>query len=130
MKKLCAAVVIFAVGIVFTAVWFSPLRALGKPQAYADNAFENALDGLCYPYDAVARVDLSGDENDMFDALERIFARTVKRVRNDGLLVVYAYSPRVCAKSQTTSDGKTYNVMAAYSDGKICIGTPILSGCY
>ena len=47
MKKLCVAVVLFAVGIVFVAVWFSPLVWIGEPTAYYDNMPVASLDGLC-----------------------------------------------------------------------------------
>ena len=57
MKKLCVAVVLFAVGIVFVAVWFSPLVWIGEPTAYYDNMPVASLDGLCYRADELARVD-------------------------------------------------------------------------
>lgn len=130
MKTLCAVVILFAASLVGVAVWFSPLLSLGAVAAYDNNAPTSSLDGLCYPAGAVARVDFSGDAADMYDALDSMLAVTVKQVEFDGMTVVYALSPRVCAESQYLSTGEEYNVMAAYSFGKISIGTPLLSGCY
>ena len=130
MKKLYAVVFLFAVSIVFTAVWYSPLSEIGMPMAYSDNAAVERLDGLCYPADSLVRVDFSGGEDAMYRALDRIGARVVKKAETDGLLIVYAYSPRVCAKAQVLRGGQKYNVMCACSGDAVCIGTPILSGCY
>ncbi|MDE6402064.1 MAG: hypothetical protein K2L54_05555 [Clostridiales bacterium] len=130
MKKLYAAVILFAVGIVFTAVWFSPLVLLGTPVAYYYNMPVCSLDGLCYRADELARVDFCGGEADLYSALERIGARETERADSDGMIVVYAYSPRVCAKLQRLKSGKEYNVMACLRDGRISVGTPVLSGCY
>lgn len=130
MKKLYTAVILFAACLVFTAVWFSPLTELGNPVSYENNVPVGSLDGLCYSDDQTVRVDFFGCENDMHEALRRICARTVKSVEIDGMLIVYAYSPRVICDVQKLSDGREYNVMAACSDGKISIGTPILQGCY
>ena len=130
MKVFYAVVILFAAGLLGVAVWFSPLVSLGKPVLYADNAPISAVDGVCYPSDALCRVDFSGDERDMKSALGRIFAVTVKEVEIDGLTVVYAYSPRVSAPMQYLRSGEGYNVMAAHSCGNISIGAPILSGCY
>ena len=112
------------------AVWFSPLVSLGTPALYDDNVPVSTVRGVCYPSDALCRVDFDGDEDDMKSALNRLFAVTVKEVEVDGLTVVYAYSPRVSAQAQHLESGEGYNVMAAYSQGKISIGTPVLSGCY
>ncbi len=95
MKKLCVAVVLFAVGIVFVAVWFSPLVWIGEPTAYYD-----------------------------------IGASQTDREETDGMIVVYAFSPRVCAATQSLANGAKYNVMACLRDGHISVGTPVLSGCY
>ncbi|MCH5166127.1 MAG: hypothetical protein J1G01_06970 [Clostridiales bacterium] len=130
MKKLCAVVFLFAAGIVFTAVWFSPLAALGTPVAYSDNIPITRLDGLCYSADSLVRVDFTGGEEAMYSALDRIGAQEVERAETGELLVVYAYSPRVCAKPQELRSGCKYNVMCACSGDAVSIGTPILSGCY
>lgn len=131
MKTLYAVVILFVVSLVGAAIWFSPLTSFGTPTAYDNNVPVHSLDGLCYPSDALCRVDFSGDEKDMKKALDSIFAVTVKEVTtDDGLTVVYAFSPRVCAEKQYLRSGEEYNVMAAYSSGSISIGTPILSGCY
>ena len=130
MKVFCAVVILFVAGIVGAAVWFSPLTALGAPTIYADNAPVSSVDGVCYPEDAICRVDFSGTEGDMAAALKRIFATTVKEVELDNITLVYAFSPRVAAKVQYLNSGEKYNVMAAYSDGTISIATPILPGCY
>ena len=131
MKKLHAVVIFFVISLVGAALWFSPLNCLGAPVAYDNNMPIAELDGLCYPSDSICRVDFSGGSEDMYKALKKIYAKTVKQAEtDDGMIIVYAYSPRVCAAAQRLSSGQEYNVMAAYSDGKVCIGTPLLSGCY
>lgn len=130
MKKLYTAVILLSAGLVFTALWFSPLSQLGTPTAYCDNIPVTALDGLCYPSDSPIRVDFSGSEAELYRSLDIMLADTVKTTEIDGMLLVYAHSPRVCAPVMYTSEGEVYNVMAAYSDGRICIGTPALAGCY
>lgn len=129
MKKFIAAVFLFAVGIVVTAIWFSPLAAFAQPNLYDDNVPIAAVQGLCYPADSVCRVDFCGGERDLFRALKAISASEIKRVEFDGAIYVYAYSPRVAVKAQKT-DGAEYNVMAVYSKGRVVIGTPVISGCY
>ena len=130
MKKLYAAVIIFAVGIVFTAVWFSPFVSVGTPVAYYDNMPVGEIDGLCYRADELVRVDFSGGEKELNAALARIYARETERAENDGMVLVYAFSPRVCAKPQRLRSGKEYNVMACMRDGRISMGAPVISGCY
>ncbi|MDE6966134.1 MAG: hypothetical protein K2O94_04045 [Clostridiales bacterium] len=130
MKKLCVAVVLFAVGIVFVAVWFSPLVWIGEPTAYYDNMPVASLDGLCYRADELVRVDFSGGEEEMYAALSHIGASQTDREETDGMIVVYAFSPRVCAATQSLANGAKYNVMACLRDGHISVGTPVLSGCY
>ena len=130
MKTLYAVVILFVVTLVGAAVWYSPLISLGTPVSYDNNIPVERLDGICYSADALCRVDFCGDEDDMYEALGSIFAVTVKEVQLDDLTVVYALSPRVCAKKQYLGSGEEYNVMAACSNGLISIGTPILSGCY
>lgn len=130
MKTLYAVVILFVAGLLGVAIWFSPLSGLGTPTAYDNNVPVCSLDGLCYPADSLCRVDFSGSEKDMHNALDSIFAVTVKEVKTDGLTIVYGFSPRVCAAPQYLRSGEEYNVMAAYSSGNISIGTPILSGCY
>ena len=130
MKNLVAAILLLSVGIVFVAVWFSPLVGLGVPQAYSDNRAVCAYDGACYPADALIRVELAGGETELNRALEKICATSVKRVQADGLTIVYAYSGRVCSEEQILSDGRYYNVMAATDGAHVYIGTPVLSGCY
>ena len=130
MKKFLAAVFLLCIGIIFAAVWFSPLITLGEVKAYADNKAIAVVDGVCYSHDGIYRVDFTGEITDMFNALDGIGAKQVKRVDNDGMCIVYAFSPRVCCKKQATSEGDLYNVMAVWASGTISIGTPILSGCY
>lgn len=131
MKKLHAVVIFFVVGLIGAALWFSPLCSIGTPVAYDNNMPVCELDGLCYPSDSICRVDFSGGSEDMYKALKKIDAKTVKQAEaSDGMIIVYAYSPRVCAATQRLSSGQEYNVMASYSSGNICIGTPLLSGCY
>lgn len=130
MKTLYAVVILFAAALIGAAVWFSPLCGLGTPVAYDNNEPVVALDGICYPSDALCRVDLTGDVTEMKRVLDGMLAVTVKEVCSDGLTVVYAYSPRVCTPAQHLYSGESYNVMAAHRSGKICIGTPVLSGCY
>lgn len=130
MKKLLVAVFLFAAVTVFTAVWFSPLGEFGAVRVFRDNTEKQRYDGLCYPAGENVRVDFSGDEAACVAALAEIGANTVKRDEFDGLVTLYAYSPRVCATAKTTSDGKAYNVMAVCANGNICIGVPIVPGCY
>ena len=130
MKTFYAVVILFAVSLLGVAVWFSPLVGFGTPTAYENYIPGSKLDGICYSSDALCRVDFAGDRDDMYKALDSIFAVTVKEVKIDGLTVVYALSPRVCSPSQRLGTGEEYNVMAAYNDGNISIGTPVLSGCY
>ena len=129
MKKLYAVVFLLLVGVIFTAVWFSPLVSLGEPYAYRDNAPIGKIEGVCYAPDALVRVDFDGGETELYAALDDMDAAVVKAVEVDGLLVVYAYSPRVCAPAETLADGARYNVMAAASGGTVSVGTPVLSGC-
>ena len=131
MKKLYAVVIFFVAAIVFTALWFSPFASLGTPQAYSDNAPVESLDGLCYAPNTLVRFDTVGGEDELYSALKVICACEVKSVRmEDGMLLVYAYSPRVGAEVQYLRDGTTYNVMAACDGQRVCLGAPILSGCY
>lgn len=130
MKKFLAAVFLLCAGVIFTAVWFSPLTALGGVKEYYDNVAIADADGICYGGDGVYRVDLCGGLDDMLAALDDIGAKEVKRVEYGNKYIVYAYSARVCSAVQTTADGEKYNVMAACENGAISIGTPILSGCY
>lgn len=130
MRKLSVALFLFAASLVFTAIWFSPLIGLGTPEAYSDNVAVGELVGVCYSHDELVRVELSGGENEMSAALEKISAAPIKRVESDGLVIVYASSDRVCADRQTLSDGQDYNVMAATDGEHIYIGAPVLSGCY
>lgn len=130
MKKLYAVVFLLLAGVIFTAVWFSPLASLGEPVEYRDNAPVGRIEGVCYAPDALVRVDMTGGETELFAALEDISAVVVKTVETDGLKIVYAYSPRVCARSETLADGALYNVMAATNGSTVSIGAPLLSGCY
>lgn len=130
MKKLCAAVIIFAAALVCTAVWFSPLIVLGAPAAYKNNVEVKRVEGLCYSQSDVVRVDIAGDIEQLYAALERINATVVMTAEIDGATIVYAYSPRVAAKTLTTSDGQQYNVMAACGGGTVKIGAPVLQGSF
>lgn len=114
------------------AVWFSPLCFVGgEAFVYENNAPIEALaDAVCYMPSDVVRVDFDGSEDDMRAALSRIDAVTVERTELDGLVIVYAYSPRVCANALSLSGGGKYNVMAAWRAGKIAIGAPVLEGSY
>lgn len=129
MKKTIVVFTVFIALAVATGLWFSPLSGLGEARSYYDNSEVEELVGACYNADTV-RVDLDGDESDMMAALDRIFARPIKTVRTDDSVIVYAFSPRVAAKSQMTSEGEKYNVMAACSERGIVIGTPVISGSY
>lgn len=130
MKKLCAAVILFALASVFTAVWFSPLAAFGAPEVYDDNSAVARVDGLCYGADDVVRVEFAGGGAELDNALSRMGAVKVKTVETADVTFVYAYSARVAASPLTDCDGNVYNVMAAYGDGTVKLGTPILQGCF
>ena len=65
----------------------------------------------------------------MYAALDSIRAKTVRTAQAGNVLIVYAYSDRVCGE-RTLSDGAVYNVMAAFRDGDIAIGAPMLQGSY
>ncbi|MBD5132807.1 MAG: hypothetical protein HDT28_09540 [Clostridiales bacterium] len=130
MKKLIAVVFLFAAGLIATAIWFSPLTGLGRVYAYDNNEVIAAVDGVCYSQNGLYRVDFDGDETAMTDALDKIGARVVKQVEVGDTIIVYAFSDRVCAEVQYTAEGEEYNVMAAYGNGNVSVGTPILSGCY
>ena len=129
MKKLLVAVFLLIGCAVFTAVWFSPLSALGTPDIYYDNAVISG-GGLCYPQDATVRVDVAGGRERMYEALRMIDAEPVKEVEHNGTLTVYALSPRVATKRMYTSESAAYNVMASCDGDTVCIGTPVLAGCY
>lgn len=128
MKKLCAAVIVFAAMIVFVAVWFSPLALFGG-SVYADNEPVREARGL-YAATEVVRVDMEGGENELSDILGTMLARVVKTEQAGGITVVYAVSPRVAAAMQATCDGIEYNVMAAYGNGRVVVGTPVIQGSY
>lgn len=130
MKKFCAVVILFAAALVFTAVWYSPLTAIGDAQAYDNNEFAHSLTGACYAADECVRIEIAGGETELYFALDKISATPVKTVEAGNRTVVYAYSSRVACASLTTSDGKRYNVMAAYGGGIVVIGTPVLQGSY
>ncbi len=125
MKKLFAALCLFLVGAVATAVWFSPLCGVGELYAYENNAVTENIGGVCYPPVGSYRADFYGDEAAMYDALDRLCATVVRSERTDDLLVVYAYSPRVAA-----SVDADYNLMAACRAGRVSIGAPVLEGSY
>lgn len=131
MKKLYAVVIFFVLTVIGTAVWFSPLCAIGKPTEYDNNAPVAEIGGVCYSADSCYRVDFDGEEEDLYAALKKINASEVKRVElTDGLVLVYAFSPRVTADVLHTAEGKPYNVMAASSSGRVSIGAPVLQGSY
>lgn len=132
MKKLLAVVFVFVLLLISVAIRFSPLNAVGAVKLYEDNVCVGNVEGFCYPQDALCRVDKSGSYNDMIRDLQRIGAKIIKTVRADSgdVTVVYAYSERVAGEECETKEGEKYNVMAAYRDGKYCIGTPVLSGSY
>ena len=125
MKKLCVAVIALLIAAVGVAVWFSPLGADGV--VYYDNKPIDYAGGCAA--ETLVRADYA-DEQQMNVALKRMLAKEVFRTETGGTTVIYAYSERVSAKPQTLSDGRVYNVMAAYSDGGACIGVPILAGSY
>ena len=131
MKKLYAVVIFFVLAIIGTAVWYSPLCAIGSPTEYELNAPVGRVDGVCYSADNNYRVDFDGEEKELYAALKKINASEVKRVDlDDGLVLVYAYSPRVTSDVHYTAEGKRYNVMAVSSSGRVSIGAPVLQGCY
>lgn len=128
MKKLYAAFILFAALVVATAVWFSPFGGKGGARTYENNIPVGEV-GLCYPADATVRLDLDGGEAELFSALDGMCAKAIKTVELDGVTVVYAYSPRVCAEPLYIAEG-AYNVMAAYGGGHVAIGAPVLQGSY
>lgn len=130
MRKTCAAVFLFAAGLVAVAVFYSPLTSIGTPALYADNMPIGVVEGLCYPQESVVRVEAAGGEAELDALLARIDASKIKTVYTDDMVLVYAYCHRVCAVEQHLADGRAYNVMGAVRDGKIFVGAPILSGCY
>lgn len=129
MKKILVAVFLFIGIVIAAAVWFSPLSALGTAKVYYDNA-EFGEVGLCYPHGATVRVDMPGGVERMYSALERIDATPVKQVEHSGTVTVYAISPRVVSDIMYTAEGEKYNVMASCDGNIVCIGTPVLAGCY
>lgn len=130
MKKLYAAVLFIFAGVAAVAVLFSPLVALGNVVEYENNVPVAAVDGLCYNAHSLVRVDFDGGKPELYAALSRISAKEIKVAEIEGTTVVYAYSPRVCAMAEQLADGREYNVMAATNGERVCIGTPILPGCY
>ncbi len=127
MKKLAVFFIAVALGMIGVGVWFSPLA--GRGTLYADNSPSGRADGFCYAADSTVRYDIKGSKTDMYDELKRMGAEVVRVEDADGVTIVYAYSPRVCAGGAYACYGE-YNVMAAYRDGYIAIGTPILEGSY
>lgn len=126
MKKLAVFFIAAALGAIGVAVWFSPFA--GRAVFYDDNRPTTRADGLCYAQGSNVRYDLTGSEDDMYGELERLGARIVRVEHADGLTVVYAYSDRVCSISAYSAT--EYNMMAAYRDGMIAIGAPVLLGSY
>lgn len=129
MKKLCAAVIVFAAALVAVAVWFSPLVSRGDAYVYENNTPVRAVTGV-YGANDVVRTDFDGGEGEMYAFLRGMLATVVKTERADGVTVVYAVSTRVAAEMQTTFDGAEYNVMAAYENGHVVIGAPVIQGSY
>ncbi len=129
MKKMYAAFLLLAIALVGVAVWFSPLTGDSR-YAYNDNAPTEKLDGLIYPHGQTVRVDFEGAEEDMYGYLDRIGATVVKTAEAGGRVIVYAYSPRVSESGNYTTEGDEYNVMAAFGDGSISVGAPVLPGSY
>ena len=132
MKKCAVFLCSFVLLCAGCAAWFSPLCFVGgEAFVYENNAPIEALaDAVCYMPNDVVRVGFDGSENDMRAALDNIDAVTVERTELDGLVIVYAYSPRVCANALSLSSGGKYNVMAAWRDGRVAIGAPVLEGSY
>ncbi len=128
MKKLLTVFVLLVFVLIGAAVWYSPF-AFKDARVYENNVAEGRV-GVCYPSGASVRYDLDGDEPVMYAELEDLMAKPVKTVQTDGLTVVYAYSPRVCAAPRSTEEGGEYNVMAAYRNGHIAVGAPVLEGSY
>ncbi|MCX4314864.1 MAG: ABC transporter permease, partial [Clostridia bacterium] len=88
-------------------------EVLGKgAKTYDNNLPAGDIAGLCYPADATVRLDIEGGAAELDVALKSICARVVKTVELDGVTIVYAYSPRVCAEPLPLAEGG-YNVMAA-----------------
>ncbi len=129
MKKFMTVFVLLILGVVGAALWFSPFSGKGA-RAYVNNEPKYDIDGLCYAEDACVRYDFCGSENDMYAALDELRAKPVRVAETDGVTVVYALSDRVCAASNTLSNGKKYNVMASFRSGRIAIGAPVLQGSY
>ncbi len=129
MKKMYAAFLLLAIALIGVAVWFSPLVGENR-YAYNDNIPTEKLDGLVYPHGQTVRVDFDGEQADMYAYLDRLGATVVKTAEAGGRVIVYAYSPRVALDCNNTAEGGEYNVMAAFGDGKISIGAPVLPGSY
>ncbi len=123
-----AALTVFAVSFVLAGAWFSPLSEIGEVYEYRDNAPQKRVYGLYMPYQTV-RTDFDGDESAMYAALSSIDAEVIKTAESGGTVIVYAFSPRVASEILTTENGE-YNLMAAYSNGRVCIGSPVLGGSY
>jgi hypothetical protein len=128
VKKLYAAFIFFVALTVAAAVWFSPFGGKGA-KTYDNNLPAGDIAGLCYPADATVRLDIEGGAAELDVALKSICARVVKTVELDGVTIVYAYSPRVCAEPLPLAEGG-YNVMAAYGGGRVAVGAPVLQGSY
>lgn len=124
MKKFCAVFLLFVIAVVFTAVWFSPLAAIGSTTEYCNNAPISYERGIVYNGDNARRVDFDGSEGDMYAAIKKLGGRVVKTEYAGGRTIVYAFSSR----AKQTEYG--YNIMGAYADGHICIGSPVLCGSY
>ncbi len=114
--------ILLVAAIMGIAVWFSPLARRGA-MFYENNEPVGTVDGVCYGGGSTVRYDFDGSIDDLYSALEDMRADIVETVAAGNATIVYAVSDRVAS-------GGDFNVMAAYRDGHIAIGTPILQGSY
>lgn len=117
--------IVLIASITCIGVWFSPLN---NGVIYKNNVALQTVDGICYGSNNGVRYDFDGTVDDMYAFLKSIRAKVVSEQTVDGMIIVYAYSDRVCGSNlRNVGD---YNVMAVYRDNHVVVGTPIIEGSY
>lgn len=83
---------------------------------------------LVTPIGKTTRLDFLGTEVDCMQALKNMNA-VIKFTENiDGLKIIYAYTADIF--KYKTVNGNRVNIMIAYKNGHIAIGSPLLKGSY